>query len=1032
MAPSLFSTLSSVLLLTSSVSAHKSYQVVDSYDSTNFLDKFGFFVSDHSSSNYNDVDPTGGYVSYKSAEEAQSMGILKTVGEDLYLGVDSKSVLDPNGIGRSSVRIESKSKYKQGLFIATFSHLPKPVCGAWPAFWTVGNPWPDAGEIDIVETWNEDNVNKVVLHTDERIGECRIDGKGMTGTVSKPNCANFAVGQADNEGCAGLDPAAPFGSAEGGVYAMQWTDDAIKVWGFTHANAPADIATNPNPENWGVPSFTTSTCAADKLFGEAKLVMNVNLCGVAGQDGIWDSCKAKAGGATCKEWVAKNPAAFAEVYFQLKSIKIYSLKEAEATPSSVVSSQLASTAVASTAAETTVVSTSAAAETTAVVSSAAVSSAVASEKPVETVSASASAPASASASASVIASEKPIETPVETPIETPAESLTTRLATSTVYETNIKTITSCAPEVTNCPAKDTPVVVTEVVPVTTTICPVYDVPTQLTISKTEVVTITSCAPEVPNCPARTSTLTTQEIIPTTTAIPVESYVPPKPTADKPVVTVSSQKPVDDVTTALTTYKTNIVTITSCAPEVPDCPARTSTIITSEVIPTTIPAVPATTEAEKPVVTEDPPVQITTYKTNIVTITSCAPDVPNCPARTSTVITSEIVPVPTTKGDKPVPVPTTEVEKPVVTEQPPVQITTYKTNIVTITSCAPDVPNCPARTSTIVTSEIVPVPTTEGEKPVPVPTTEGEKPVPVPTTEAEKPVTTEQPPVQITTYKTNIVTITSCAPDVPNCPARTSTVVTSEIIPVPTTEGEKPVPVTTEIPTVLTTFKTNIVTITSCAPEVPDCPARTSTIVTSELISTTVPVPGVPGKPTDVSQNPPIPGSEKPATTPAVPGNEKPITTPVIPGGEEPATTPVAPGKPTTPAPEYSTISKDEPSAPGSPKPSTPGAGVPTVGVPVPGETTSAQKPVPETPGVPATDVATATAPPAAPTTLVVAPSSPYNGTLTTARIPVGTGVTAPCIGAACPATTTGPVQAGAGKVGSGAILLAAALAALAI
>lgn len=44
MAPSLFSTLSSVLLLTSSVSAHKSYQVVDSYDSTNFLDKFGFFV----------------------------------------------------------------------------------------------------------------------------------------------------------------------------------------------------------------------------------------------------------------------------------------------------------------------------------------------------------------------------------------------------------------------------------------------------------------------------------------------------------------------------------------------------------------------------------------------------------------------------------------------------------------------------------------------------------------------------------------------------------------------------------------------------------------------------------------------------------------------------------------------------------------------------------------------------------------------------------------------------------------------------
>ncbi|GKT93309.1 beta-1,3-endoglucanase [Colletotrichum tofieldiae] len=837
MAPSLLSTLSSALLLTSSVSAHKSYQVVDSYDSTNFLDKFGAFVSDHTTGNYNDVDPTGGYVSYKSAAEAQSMGLLKTVGEDLYLGVDSESVLDPNGIGRSSVRIESKSKYKQGLFVATFSHLPKPI--------------------DIVETWNEDNVNKVVLHTDGNAGECRIDGKNMTGTISKPNCANFAPGQSDNEGCAGLDPAAPFGSAEGGV-----------------------------SRDLGHPSFTTSTCAADKLFGEAKMVINIDLCGVAGDATQWSTaggCEAKTGGATCKEWVAKNPAAFADVYFKLKSIKIYSLQEGETT-TSAVSSQVASTAA-----------------PTSVVSSV-VSSGIASEKPAET----ASGAETASVSASVPVSPPPVETPIEKPIETPAESLTTRLATSTVYETNIKTITSCAPEVTNCPAKDTPVIVTEVVPVTTTICPVFDVPTQLTVSKTEVVTITSCAPEVPNCPARTSTLTTQEVIPTTTAIPVESYIPPKPTGDKPVDTVSSQKPVGDITTALTTYKTNIVTITSCAPEVPDCPARTSTIITSEVIPTTIPAVPATSEAEKPVVTEKPPVQITTYKTNIVAITSCAP-----------------------------------------------------------------------KTSTVITSEVIPAPTTEVEKP-------------------------------ITTYKTNIVTITSCAPDVPNCPARTSTIVTSEIVPVPTTEGEKPVPVTTEIPTVLTTVKTNIVTITSCAPEVPDCPARTSTIITSELISTTVPVPGVPATPTEVSQNPPVPGSEKPITTP-IPYNS--------------CLRPAHDSRPEGPVP-----GKDQPSAPGSNKPSVPGGGVPTVGVPVPGETTSAQKPVPETPGAPATDVATATAPPAVPTTLVVAPSSLYNGTLTTARTPIGTGSVAPCIGAACPATTTGPVQAGAGKLVSGSFLLAAALA----
>ncbi|KAK1712904.1 concanavalin A-like lectin/glucanase domain-containing protein, partial [Colletotrichum acutatum] len=322
MAPSLLSTLSSALLLTSSATATQTYQLADSYDSTNFLEKFGFFTSDHSTGNYNDVDPTGGYVSYKSAADAQSMGLVKTEGGDLYLGVDSTSTLDAAGIGRSSVRIESTAKYGQGLFVINFSHLPKPVCGAWPAVWTVGNPWPAAGEIDIVETWNEDNVNKVVLHTDGTLGECRIDGTNMTGTISKPNCANYAAGQSDNEGCAGLDGAAPFGSAEGGVYAMQWTDTAIRVWGFTHANVPADIASaNPNPDAWGTPSFTTSTCAADKLFEEQKLVANIDFCGVAGDDGIWtQTCEAKTG-MTCKEYVAANPTAFADVFFKISSIK---------------------------------------------------------------------------------------------------------------------------------------------------------------------------------------------------------------------------------------------------------------------------------------------------------------------------------------------------------------------------------------------------------------------------------------------------------------------------------------------------------------------------------------------------------------------------------------------------------------------------------------------------------------------------------------------------------------------------------------
>ncbi|KAI8266014.1 putative endo-1,3(4)-beta-glucanase [Colletotrichum sp. SAR11_239] len=746
MAPSLLSTLSSALILGTTVSATQSYQLVDTYDSTNFLDKFGFFTSDYSTGDYNDVDPTSGYVNYQSAENAQAQGLLKIVDDDLYLGVDSTTTLDPAGVGRNSVRIESKSQYQKGLFVADFSHFPKPTCGAWPAFWTVGNPWPAAGEIDIVETWNLDNVNKVVLHTDGDIGECRIDGTGMTGTVSKPNCANYAAGQSDNEGCAGLDSSAPFGSAEGGVYAMEWTDTAIKVWGFTHANVPADIANNPNPDNWGTPSFTTSVCEASKVFGEAKMIMNINLCGVASQEGIWDAengCQAQTG-LTCKEWVANNPAAFADVYFQLSSIKIYQMGEASNTTLST--SQIASsTAVASTAVASDVV-----------VSSTAAATGIATESGAETHSASASAG----------------------PAETPIADLPTRLATSTVYQTNVKTITSCAPTVTNCPARETPQVVTEVVPLTTTICPVVDVPTTMTVSKTEVHTITSCAPTVTNCPVGSeTTVTKEEVISTTAAIPVESY--------------------------------------------------------------TKPAAGTTTQAEKPVITAQPPAgQITTYKTNIVTITSCPPTVTNCPV---------------------------------------------------------------GKETTVITSEVIPATTVEGEKPVPV--------------------TTQVPdvPVVLTTYKTEVHTITSCAPTVTNCPV-----------------------------------------------------GKETTIVTSAVITTTAPAAGVPV--TNVPQNPAVPGTGETQSA------EKPV-------GETPATT----------------------------APAVPATGATTVSVPAAGQTNSAEKPVAETP------VDTAM-----PTTLVVAPSSPYNGTLPTGLFPTGTA--APCIGSACPATTTGPVQAGSGKLSSGAFLMAAALA----
>jgi hypothetical protein len=81
----------------------------------------------------------------------------------------------------------------------------------------------------------------------------------------------------------------------------------------------------------------------------------------------------------------------------------------------------------------------------------------------------------------------------------------TEVAESTVYSTEYQTITSCAPDVTNCPARTS----TKVHPLTTS-----------TVFSTTVHTITSCAPEVTNCPARSTVYSTEVIAVSTTICPV--------------------------------------------------------------------------------------------------------------------------------------------------------------------------------------------------------------------------------------------------------------------------------------------------------------------------------------------------------------------------------------------------------------------------------------------------------------------------------------------------------------------------------
>ncbi|KAF2809621.1 putative endo-1,3(4)-beta-glucanase [Mytilinidion resinicola] len=293
------------------------YTLKDNYSPSNFFSMFNFWTA---------ADPTNGNVKYLDQSTAQSQGIISTTASSVYIGVDHINVTPQ---GRSSIRIQSKIQYTHGLFILDLAHMPGSICGIWPAFWTLGpNNWPQDGEIDILEGVNTQSRNSMALHTTQG---CTITGTGESGTVLTTNCWAKAPGQASNSGCGVSSNTAgsygdDFNTAGGGLYVMEWTSQAIKIWFFTHSTTPPDILSNsPNPAQWGVPQANfAGDCPIDSHFANHQIVFDLTFCGDwAGN--VWastPSCSSKA--ATCADWVINNPAAFAEAYWRINSLTVYS------------------------------------------------------------------------------------------------------------------------------------------------------------------------------------------------------------------------------------------------------------------------------------------------------------------------------------------------------------------------------------------------------------------------------------------------------------------------------------------------------------------------------------------------------------------------------------------------------------------------------------------------------------------------------------------------------------------------------------
>jgi len=288
------------------------YTLHEEYNGTNFFNGFTF---------WNSADPTNGYVYYASESQAQSWGYIYVSNGVVYIRSDDTSI--SSGSGRGSVRITSDASFNQNsLFLFDVIHMPT-GCGTWPAIWLCGPNWPNDGEIDIVEGVNTATTNQMTLHTS---AGCSMSGvtQSQTGNTDSTDCN---ANDNSNAGCGVTDPrsysyGAGFNNNGGGVWAVEWTPNVIKIWLFPRNSIPSDISSgNPSPGGWGTPAaeFPLGSNCPSSHFADMQIVVDNTFCGDwAGAVFDQDGCP-----GSCQSYVQNNPSDFTQSYWAINYFKVF-------------------------------------------------------------------------------------------------------------------------------------------------------------------------------------------------------------------------------------------------------------------------------------------------------------------------------------------------------------------------------------------------------------------------------------------------------------------------------------------------------------------------------------------------------------------------------------------------------------------------------------------------------------------------------------------------------------------------------------
>ncbi|KAF2993411.1 hypothetical protein E8E14_000877 [Neopestalotiopsis sp. 37M] len=293
-----------------------SYTLANTYSGTDFFDNFDYFEG---------YDPSSGFVHYVPKETAESLNLTYASDTSAVLKVDTSvgntSDLDAS-TGRFSVRISSKTQYDKGLFIFDVKHTPY-GCGTWPALWLSDTSnWPTNGEIDVMEAVNlTTSGNQMTLHTSS---DCNMDAKRkMSGASTQTDCDHSVN---SNAGCGVLGSASSYGTGfnkqGGGIMAMEWRSEGIRMWQFARDSIPNDITKkSPDPSTWGTAAadFPNTDCSISSHFKNQSIIANIDLCG----DWAGNVYESSGCPGDCTTYVANYPQAFTNAFWEFGSFQIY-------------------------------------------------------------------------------------------------------------------------------------------------------------------------------------------------------------------------------------------------------------------------------------------------------------------------------------------------------------------------------------------------------------------------------------------------------------------------------------------------------------------------------------------------------------------------------------------------------------------------------------------------------------------------------------------------------------------------------------